>query len=437
MNTIISHFAHARFALGLLVVAGTAACTGTSTPTPTAARYAPSQLGGEQGTPGGVLNVSDERPRPAASDGPAFEDFERPTRIGAAPYAPALTGAADPVPGYGEVPDENARFAAVDGLQNFAQLTFAHDGEDFDPKLSRDGKWLVFASTQHRETPDVYIKAVGSRTVTQLTSHPASDVMPVISPDGSRIAFASNRGGTWGLYVMSIKGGQAVQLSAGSAHELHPSWSPDGKHLAFSRLGQVSGRWELWVMDVARPQAAEFIGYGLFPEWCPVAETGSDMTDRILFQRGRERGDRAYSLWTVDFTPGLAENFTEVASHQGLATTNATWSPDGKWIVYSTSVPGRSAAGHQGGPSDLWVAAVDGSSRAALTGGRFANALPAWGPDNRIYFVSNRGGVENVWSMGAEKALAAAGVLRPAAASTAAPAAAEKPVASAPDTAGE
>ncbi len=430
MTTLHARPTTARFMCATLALAVAAGCS-TSNSTPTASRYAPSAVGGERGG-SSTLNVSDEQATPAfPSDGPAYETYEQPTRVGSSgseasfnanqPAFVAVPGTNDTDPvGYGELPNENTALPGIDALKNLSQLTFAQEGADFDPKLSRDGKWLVFASTQHRNTPDIYIKAVGSRTVTQLTSDPASDVMPTLSPDGTRIAFASNRSGFWNVYVMSAKGGQAIQLTTSTAHELHPSWSPDGKHLAFCRLGQVSGRWELWVMDVSRPQAAEFIGYGLFPEWCPIAQTGANETDKILFQRGRERGDRAYSLWTVDFTPGMADGFTEIASHKGMAATNASWSPDGKWIVYSTNKPGLTPIGGKSGPSDLWVASVDGNSRAALTGGRFANALPTWGPDNRIYFVSNRGGAENVWSIGAEKALAAAGALT------------EKPVANAP-----
>ena len=43
---------------------------------------------------------------------------------------------------------------------------------------------------------------------------------------------------------------------------------------AFSRLGQQSGRWEIWVKDVMSDAGPQFIGFGLFPEWCPVSGTG-------------------------------------------------------------------------------------------------------------------------------------------------------------------
>jgi len=303
-------------------------------------------------------------------------------------------------------PTDDSASTLVDGLENLSQLTFAQEGADFDPRLSTDGKWLVFASTQHRDTPDLYIKPVGSRTVTQLTADPASDIMPAISPDGSKIAFASNRNGTWNLYLMSTAGGQAVQLSTQNVPELHPSWSPDGQRLIFSRLGQTTGRWELWVMEVSKPQVAEFVGFGLFPEWCPTAGTGADKHDRILFQRGRERGDRAFSLWTIDYKPGNVGNPTEIVSARDRATINAAWSPNGQFVVYSTV-----AVNQQGpsAPADLWIAAVDGSAQIRLTAGNAQNLMPAWSSDNRIYFVSSRGGADHIWSITADKALAAAG----------------------------
>jgi Tol biopolymer transport system component len=298
-----------------------------------------------------------------------------------------------------------------DALDGLIHVTQAAQGADFDPCISRDGSVLVFASTQHRETADIYVKSVSGRTVTQLTADPAHDVMPTISPDGQRIAFASNRGGNWDIFVMSAGGGQAVQLTSDFAHELHPSWSPDGAKIVFCRLGEISGRWELWVMDANGSASTEFVGYGMFPDWCPVSGTGASGRDKILFQRSRERGDRAFSIWTVDYQPGDTSSPTEIASSRDAALINASWSPDGNRVVFATlnhrdltadPTPSGTPA------SDLWIVGVDGTGRVSLTGGRFMNLMPTWGPDYRIYFVSDRTGVSNIWSVGTEKAIVAA-----------------------------
>ncbi len=314
---------------------------------------------------------------------------------------------------FGDLPATDITSAAsmmLDGMESLSQITFTGEGSSFDPCISRDGSVMVFASTQHRPTADIYLKPVHGRTVTQLTADPAHDIMPAISPDGQRVAFASNRTGSWDIFVMSSSGGKAVQLTSDSARELHPSWSPDGNKLVFCRLGEVSGRWEMWVMDLAKGTAAEFIGYGLFPRWCPVPGTGEDGRDKIAFQRSRERGDRAFSIWTVDYRPGDVTSPTEIASSTREALINPNWSADGRWITYASVPSGGAATDGSGRPksADLWIASVNGFGRVNLTSGNFVNLAPTWGPDNRLYFVSDRGGNENIWSIGIDKALAAA-----------------------------
>lgn len=301
-----------------------------------------------------------------------------------------------------------------DTSEGLTHVTFAPQGADFDPCISRDGAFMVFASTQHRPTADIYLKTVGGRTVTQLTSDPANDVMPAISPDGQRVAFASNRNGNWDIYVMSVTGGQAVQITSDGSAELHPSWSPDGKKLSFCRMGEVSARWEMWVTDVNGSGTTEFVGFGLFPEWCPVPATGLAGRDKILFQRSRERGDRAFSLWTVDYKPGDTSSPTEIVTCTNAAAINASWSPDGARVVYATiDYSSQTSAGSGMGNtrlpnSNLWMTSIDGSQRVNLTSGTFMNLMPCWGADNRIYFVSDRTGLPNVWSIGSDKAIMAA-----------------------------
>lgn len=305
-----------------------------------------------------------------------------------------------------------------DGAEGLTHVTFAPEGADFDPCISRDGSMMFYASTQHRATADIYAKSVNGRTVTQLTADPAHDIMPAVSPDGKRIAFCSNRNGSWDIFVMSSMGGQAVVVTNEPTHELHPSWSPDGTKLVFCRLGQVSNRWELWVMDVNSPSTSEFIGFGLFPQWCSKPATGIAGRDKILFQRSRERGGRAFSIWTIDYKPGDASSPTEIVGSSTSAFINAAWSPDGQRIVYASVDNPQNAQSptiSQGVASELWMTGVDGNGRVNLTtGGRFMNLMPWWSNDNRIYFVSDRAGVPNIWAVGTDRAIQAATGVSPA-----------------------
>jgi dipeptidyl aminopeptidase/acylaminoacyl peptidase len=299
--------------------------------------------------------------------------------------------------------------AASPSSESVSRITFAGEGADFDPCVSSDGRILIYASTQHRSTSDIYSKQIGSRVVTRLTSDASDDVSPAISPDGTRIAFASNRSGNWDIYVMPVTGGQAVQVTDDPADDLSPSWSADGSQLVFSRFGESTGRWEMWISSVVGQTAPQFIGFGMFPRWCPVAGTGDSGADRILFQVGRERGSRAFAVWTLDYIDGRAVNLTEIATSTNAACINPCWSPDGQRIVYA-EVP-TTSANRQGRPAsgDLWMISVDGTSKVKLTSGPAANLSPYWAASNLLYFVSARQGKEHIWSIDMGSALLAVG----------------------------
>lgn len=312
----------------------------------------------------------------------------------------------------GEGPDWNATL-------NLSRVTFAQEGADFDPSVSGDGSLLAFASTQHSPTADVYVKRTDSRLITRLTSDPADDMMPRISPDGSQIAFASNRAGNWDIFVIPASGGRAMQVTSEPADEISPSWSPDGSRLVFCRRGEMSGRWEMWVADASKPSVSSFIGYGLFPQWCPVAGTGADGADQILYQLGRDRGRRTYGLWVMDLADGMAGNPSEVASSAEQALINPAWSPDGRWIVYAQADPNPKRA--MGGLSRLhaperrisalWMISAQGEGKIRLTGDETTALSPVWSSENRLYFVSSRDGLENIWSLDVRQAVATAQAL--------------------------
>lgn len=318
---------------------------------------------------------------------------------------------------------------------NIARVTFAEEGSDFDPAVSRDGTMLVYASTQHRDKSDIYVKRVDSRVVTRLTNDPAQDVMPTISPDGSMIAFASDRTGNWDIFVMPIAGGKAVQVTDSPEQEIAPSWSPDGTRIAYSRLGQASSRWEMWVCKVAKPDVASFLGYGLFPKWNPVAGKGENGTDRLCYQLGKERGRRGFSVWTVDVGAGdQAGNPAEIIGSASDALINPTWSADGNWIVYAQvpldATDGAGWLRRDGSVSpaqaSLWMISAEGDGNMRLTTGQGLALTPAWSRDNRLYFVSDRNGVDNVWSMDVGQAMQTAmALISPA--KSAAPTVAQSP----------
>src|SRR5207248_2805840 len=88
-------------------------------------------------------------------------------------------------------------------------------GLSASPALSRAGNLLAFASDRGNPANlDIWVQQVGGREPLQLTHDPADDTDPDISPDGTRIAFRSERAPA-GVYVVPALGGEEVLLAPG------------------------------------------------------------------------------------------------------------------------------------------------------------------------------------------------------------------------------
>ncbi|HEX8422935.1 MAG TPA: hypothetical protein VF634_05965, partial [Pyrinomonadaceae bacterium] len=136
---------------------------------------------------------------------------------------------------------------------------------------------LVFTSDRDGNE-EIYTQAGDNSPQVNLTNHPARDVCPVLSPDGTKIAFASDRGGLSNIHVMNSDGSNVQRVThlipdSGSVRVHDPAWSPDGKKLVYvssSRLGGGSSRLEVINADGSGNTA--FIGTtpGLAdPAWSP------------------------------------------------------------------------------------------------------------------------------------------------------------------------
>ncbi len=300
---------------------------------------------------------------------------------------------------YGQLPGKSQGVASpLDSPRNISQITFANEGGDFDPVIDPKGQWLAFASTRHRKTSDIYLQRIGGSAVKQLTADKANDVMPAFSPDGRMIAFASNRSGTWSIYLQDIVGGQPIKLTNDDADDIHPSFSRDGQTLVYSTLSSNGGQWEIALIDIEQPNVRKIIGHGLFPHF-------SSVDDRIVFQRARQRGTRWFSIWTIELVNGEPTPPTEVVSARNAATITPRFSPDGKFIVFSTVTRTEFEQKEKPKQADVWIVGSNGIGRVNLTQSHHANLQPVWAKDQTIFFVSNRAkdGIENIWSIRPER----------------------------------
>ena len=162
---------------------------------------------------------------------------------------------------------------------------------------------FAFASERHGGQFDVYLTTLGSdgqtTGLTRLTTSDAFDSSPAISPDGKRIAFTSDRDGDWDIYVMRLapEGPKNVPIKLTKntrpdpdgppyMYDQYPDWSPDGTQIAFA--SDRSGNFEVYRMKASpegrlnRPVnlSKTLAASDLDPAWSPDGRKMAFSTDR-------------------------------------------------------------------------------------------------------------------------------------------------------------
>jgi Tol biopolymer transport system component len=260
------------------------------------------------------------------------------------------------------------------------------------PSPSRDGTFFLYATTEFGPHPQIARRETTGVAPTQLTQNNGDNFYPRISPDGGRFAYASNKDGNFDIFVARIDSPLSVtQVTFEEGDDIAPAWSPDGKRLVYSR--NIGGIWQLVIVDVGT-RVKTFLGPGMYPDWSPNTHD-----DWIAFQsQPRVSGGRS-GVWIVhsDGT-GLREVVSDKA--HGWSALTPRFSNDGRWITYATAnrSPESRAFGSPDEADDVWVIRPDGTYDTRLTDDLSAEWRPAWGKD-RIFFVSNRGGGINLWSL--------------------------------------
>ncbi|HET9286282.1 MAG TPA: hypothetical protein VFO26_01875 [Gaiella sp.] len=223
-----------------------------------------------------------------------------------------------------------------------------------DPAWSPDGTRIAFASAREGSF-DIYVMSADGTGTKRLTSSSAQDRSPSWSPDGSRIAFSrSSDGGK--VWLMDADGTDVRRLTDELAEEGEPSWSPDGRWIAYTHRAPGTDVREIWV---ARPDGSgrrgvtTLGGKSYAPDWAP------DST-RLAFSASRD-GVR-YGIYTVGID---GKGLRRPVRSPGDAFEPA-WSPDGTEIAFS-----RDGA--------IVVTTLAGVER-QLTDPEDNDSSPAWNP---------------------------------------------------------
>jgi Tol biopolymer transport system component len=223
------------------------------------------------------------------------------------------------------------------------------------------------------------------RNVTRSPAIGAINGAPSWSPDGRRIAFASDRNGPFEVYVMNADGldQQRLTRTKGGGGGSDPTWSPDGQRIAFA--SNPEGNSDVYVVNADGSDLRRLTRRWDFdgtPVWSPDGR-------RIAFTSWHRGNDDVYVM-NADGTGkrNLTRNAADDHVHAG------GWSPDGRRIVFASD---------RGGNRDIYVMNADGSGQRNLTGNPAADVFAAWSPDGRrIAFTSDRDGNRDIYVMNAD-----------------------------------
>jgi tricorn protease len=218
------------------------------------------------------------------------------------------------------------------------------------PAISPDGTTVAFS--YHGNLWKV--PSTGG-TAEPLTLSDAFNSMPVWSPDGTKIAFASDRYGNFDVFVMPSGGGEAKRLTFHSADEIPTSFTPDGKSVLFSAA----------VLDSA---------------------------NNVLFTTGAQP-----ELYEVGLDGGMPR---QVLTTPAIY---AVFDREGKRLAYSDQKGYEHEWRKHDNSSfarDLWVFDVATGKHTQLTPPGADNRQPVWAPDQKsLFFLSERSGTFNVWRL--------------------------------------
>ncbi|HET7459550.1 MAG TPA: S41 family peptidase [Gemmatimonadaceae bacterium] len=222
-----------------------------------------------------------------------------------------------------------------------------------EPAPSPDGQEIAFVSGG-----DVWTVSASGGEARLLVSHPATESRPLWSPDGTRLAFVSTRTGNGDVYVLTLATGELARVTYDDALDQLDAWSADGRWLYFSSSARdISGMEDVYrvradsggtPMLVAADRYANEYWSAPSPDGATLAITARGITDRQWWRNGHSHLDES-ELWLV-----------------------------------RPAADGRAAPAYE-----------------SLTKGGAKDEWPMWGDaaGRTLYFVSDRGGAQNVWSM--------------------------------------
>ena len=244
---------------------------------------------------------------------------------------------------------------------------------------------IYFISTRSG-TKEVWAMDYDGQNQHPITHLGTISISPRISPDNTRLAFASLGREGWAIRMYSMELNRLVAFPGGTAggSNQSPAWSADGSRIAFS--SSRSGNPEIWLGDSSGGnlhKLTDFKGPNVAPTFNP--RTGG----QIAWVSGRTGLPQIY---TMDIDGSNVQRITD-----GGYAVSPSWSPNGQLLAFSWNR--KYGPGDPGG-DDIHVIDLASKNYLQITHESGTNDFPSWAPDGRhIVFQRTVGGHTEIWTM--------------------------------------
>lgn len=251
------------------------------------------------------------------------------------------------------------------------QLTNASVSDN--PVLSPDGQKIAFISNREGGDGKLYVMNADGSRVKRLTNDLGGDRYPSWSPDSQQIVFAQNlvynsiRNEEMEIAVINSDGKNLRQLTHNTVIDYAPDWSPDGSKIAYD--SDIDGYRQIFVMDPDGSNVQQLTSNTLMdcnhPKWSP------DGHQIALYCQGQKHS----SIYVMEAD---GSNFRALADDPELSSYMAVWSPNGNKIIFT-----RSVRKGEEWVNRLFIVNIDGSNLHQLLFGKDTESrddTPFWAP---------------------------------------------------------
>jgi TolB protein len=176
----------------------------------------------------------------------------------------------------------------------------------------------------------LFVYGPDSVPLTRLTDNSWDDQDPALSPDGTKIAYSSNQGGQWDIYILDLQTTAVQRMTKTKTYDGAPSWSPDGQYLIYQTLD--GDNLDLMIQSVNDPtqsliQLTAKSGDNFDPAWSPDGHTIAFISNR----NGQSE------IWLADLQSN--DRFKVFLSTEQTQYRYPRWSADGTTLAWCKQDP--------------------------------------------------------------------------------------------------